>query len=225
MNTDFIISVGPACRPAWHLQHNNLRFISSPFDWMSGVKLQTVSHFIAQKSLKGFFEIREDLNINKKNKAILDKTYNLKSLHHFPASIDMDEYYPKFFALMDKRFERCLKAFEKSQHIVFLSHGRSLDELEDFLYKFNISYPNKTLVFINVEHDPSLNDVSESNQFISNNICIRHVKFNDIHKNGNSKNNPHWWIGNIDCWKKLCSEIKLNSPQLLMDLNDGSSIN
>ena len=34
MNTDFILSLGPACRPAWHLKLNQLRYVSCPFDWM-----------------------------------------------------------------------------------------------------------------------------------------------------------------------------------------------
>ena len=31
---DFVMSVGPACRPAQQIKHAGLRFTAAPMDWM-----------------------------------------------------------------------------------------------------------------------------------------------------------------------------------------------
>ena len=44
-NLNFILSLGEACRPADALNRNNLRYFSSPFDWMMNYDLDTIYNF------------------------------------------------------------------------------------------------------------------------------------------------------------------------------------
>ena len=62
IEADFILSLGSACRPAWHLKANNLRYVSSPFDWMMNYRLETFINFLKQKNLNGFFLNYEYMN-------------------------------------------------------------------------------------------------------------------------------------------------------------------
>ena len=219
MNTDFILSVGPACRPAWHLKCNNLRFFSSPFDWMARTKLETILYFIEQQNLNGFFQNREYLNKNRKTtKVVRDKTFNIDSLHDFPRSMKMADYYPLFMEKMNRRFSRILMAFQKFNHITFLSYGRDVEEIKHFLLGFDSIYKNKKLVFINVEHNSSLSGIEKHLESVTPNISIQHVSFNDVHPNGNTRQNPYKWRGNVECWNTICSDIVINNPQFLDEL-------
>lgn len=222
MKTDFIMSLGPGCRVAWHLKENQLRIFSGPFDWFAGMKLETISHFIKQGNLNGFFENREFIKNRSQTqtKEVRDNTFNIKSLHDFPISIDIDEYYPKFMKIMNKRFSRCIKAFEVFNHITFISYDRDNDSIKNFLFDFNNLYSSKELVFINIEHDETLKSISESEEIIgdNSNIKIKHIKFNDIHEKGFVKTNPARWKGNCEKWTIVCSSITLNNPDLLKKL-------
>ena len=41
---DFVMSVGPACRPAQQIKEAGLRFTAAPMDWMELYSLETVTH-------------------------------------------------------------------------------------------------------------------------------------------------------------------------------------
>ena len=93
MNTDFILSLGPACRPAWHLKLNQLRYVSCPFDWMMSYSLETVIKFLKQKNLNGFFEKYEYMNRDSGNcKVVKDITNQVISMHSFPISMTVEDF-------------------------------------------------------------------------------------------------------------------------------------
>ncbi|MBF4468082.1 MAG: hypothetical protein ISP01_01625 [Methanobrevibacter arboriphilus] len=45
IGSDFIISLGPACRVAHYLRENNLRYVANPLDWMMNYNLESVIHW------------------------------------------------------------------------------------------------------------------------------------------------------------------------------------
>ncbi len=221
IKTDFIVSLGYACKAAWHLKTNNLRFFSSPFDWMMDYKLETVIDFIKAKNLNGFFAKRMFENKStKKHKQVRDLVYGILSKHAFPKQIDIDEYYPHFMEIMNRRFNRLLRAFEISNHITFISFDRNIDEIRKFLIDFNQLYVNKNLVYISVENNVNVPDIRKKTEYISDNICIQHFVFNDTHENGYLAKHSEQWKGNKACWNAILSNVILNNYKVLESLND-----
>lgn len=226
MYTDFILSLGPACRPAWHLKLNQLRYVSCPFDWMMSYRLETVIKFLKQKNLNGFFEKYEYMNRDSGNcKVVKDTTNQIISMHSFPVSMNIADFYPKFIQIMNKRFERLINILNDSKHITFLSNRNDINEIKKFLLDFNELYKDKIIVCINIEHSPELQDFYKSNiESIKDNISIHHVYFNDVHINGETKDNPKFWLGNEEKWKIICSTLHLKSPQNIVALNEDKEL-
>lgn len=226
MNTDFILSLGPACRPAWHLKLNQLRYVSCPFDWMMGYSLKTVIKFLKQKNLNGFFEKYEYMNRDSGNcKVVKDITNQITSMHSFPISMTIEDFYPTFIQIMNKRFERLINIIECAETITFLSNRKDVNEIKCFLLEFDELYKDKTIVHINVEHTPELQDsYKEYTEQITDNISIQHVYFNDVHINGDTKDNPRFWLGNEECWKKLCLTLHLENPKQIVALNEDKEL-
>ena len=220
MNTDFILSLGPACRPAWHLKLNQLRYVSCPYS------LETVIKFLKQKNLNGFFEKYEYMNRDSGNcKVVKDITNQITSMHSFPISMTIEDFYPTFIQIMNKRFERLIQIIESSNNITFLSNRKDVNEIKKFLLEFNELYKDKTIVYINIEHTPELQDsYEESFEPVTENISIQHVYFNDVHINGETNDNPRFWLGNEECWKKLCLTLHLQNPQKIVALNEDKEL-
>ena len=66
INVDFVVGLGEACRTAEALKINNLRYFSSPFDWMIIYRLDKVINLL-EKIANGckpdfFVECSEDKN-------------------------------------------------------------------------------------------------------------------------------------------------------------------
>lgn len=224
MEADFILSLGPACRPAWHLKLNNLRYLSSPFDWMMNYKLDTFIKFLKQKNLNGFFEQKEYMNKDSGNtRVVKDISNEIISMHSFPVSVNIDEFYPSFIKIMNKRFERLIQIFEQSKTIIFISNRQDCDEIKHFIFDFNELYKNKNIIYINVENSQLL-EYEEKDEYLAANIMFKHVYFNDVHPNGDTKDNPRYWLGNEECWTKLCSTLKLSNPQNILALNEDKEL-
>jgi len=82
---DVYISVGIACRPAYHLKLNNLRDEAYPLDWQMEYSLHTVIHLFKTKFVDFFVNLEEDdAGGDSKNRRIKDITNNIVSVHHFP---------------------------------------------------------------------------------------------------------------------------------------------
>ncbi|MBQ9105302.1 MAG: hypothetical protein IJY48_04115, partial [Mailhella sp.] len=83
ITADFVMPLGAACRPAEALRRNNLRFISSPFDWMMSYKLSTVIHFFRNDFDDFFNEAIDVTSKNAPHRAVKDVKNEILSLHHF----------------------------------------------------------------------------------------------------------------------------------------------
>ena len=137
--------------------------------------------------------------------------------------MEIDEFYPSFIQIMSKRFDRLLQIFEQSKTIVFLSNRTDTNEIKAFLSSFNDLYKNKKIIYINVEHSP-ISDYKEEDEYITDDIVFKHVYFNDVHENGDTKDNPRYWLGNELYWTKLCSTMILANPQEIQALNEDKEL-
>lgn len=89
---DVIFSVGVACRPAYHLKSNGLRFFASPLDWMNRYSLDTVLHLFDTSFEDFFVDIEEDLEWKGSlYRKIHDIKNNICSLHHFRPNTVLSE--------------------------------------------------------------------------------------------------------------------------------------
>ncbi|MDR1721870.1 MAG: papain-like cysteine peptidase, partial [Methanobrevibacter sp.] len=136
IKTDFIISMGPACRQAHYLRKHNLRHVVNPLDWMMGYSLDSAIHWFKNDFDDFFLEIEE--NKQNENTAvgyrwIIDKYSETVSIHHFPIDRDLTSIHEKFLKIMKKRSKRMIKIIKKSNNILFISNRNQ--PKEDF-YKF-----------------------------------------------------------------------------------------
>lgn len=98
---DCIISLGNACRPAAYLKEHDLRFFSSPFDWMMSYPLRAIQNFI-ESGFDNFFKNKEIVSraTTRRHSVVRDTDTGMISMHHFPADSDMDKYYRFFMKRM-----------------------------------------------------------------------------------------------------------------------------
>lgn len=191
--------------------------MSSPFDWMMDYRLDTLVKFLKQKSLTGFFLNAEYMNRNSGNhRVVKDCDSGVISMHSFPVEKTIDEFYPRFIEIMNNRFKRLIRIFDNSHSITFLSNRKDINEIKNFLVKFNELYINKQITYINVTHSPNLKEYIVKKEHVTSNILIVQVLFNDVHAKGNTRDNPDFWLGNEFYWNKLCSEISLSNAHTLL---------
>ncbi|RDU63571.1 hypothetical protein CQA53_08360 [Helicobacter didelphidarum] len=154
--TDLVLSVGDACKPAFHLQESRLRRFATPIDWMKHYELNDVT-LMFQYNFSGFFEnFYEDTTQNTGNNCryIVDSKNTMVSIHAFPKDKDIQVQYPLFISTMKRRFERMKSAIKNAQHILFVS-AREFDvqAFRDFLITMQ-SYHNANYTLLNLRHIP-----------------------------------------------------------------------
>ena len=215
---DYIMSLGNACRPAAALRRNNLRFYSSPFDWMMNYSLSTITDFF-ENGFHDFFINHIDLNMDKNNfRRIQDVKTGMISMHSFPTDIPIEERYLQFFEIMKRRFDRLKKIIHNSQEICFISNrDGQVKNIEKFLLDMDRLFPNKILVYINIENSV---EIGISYKKIKTNCYIYNFHFNDVHPDGAGPENPKFWLGNTKEWDKILKKIQLRKTARS---NDASS--
>ena len=88
INIDCVIGLGKDCRVAKNLKTNNLRFFSSPFDWVMQYKLED-DLFLLKNHGKTFFKnYKPNPQYNQKEKiGIVDIDNGMVSMHDFRANL------------------------------------------------------------------------------------------------------------------------------------------
>ena len=113
---DFVMSVGPACRPAQQLKEAGLRFTAAPMDWMELYPLNIVTHLF-QTSFSDFFtDIREEApDPARKNRRVVDVANTITSIHHFPTKKSLAAGQKELRRTMLKRYHRIDKLLRRAQ--------------------------------------------------------------------------------------------------------------
>lgn len=205
IHTDLVLSLGPACRPAYHLHKMNLRKFSSPFDWMMCYDLATVVFFFEHGFENFFKDWKVDENHDGDCWRVVDNATGMVSLHHFPKVQPAENIHTAFIEKMSKRFERTKQAISTANTVCFVSNRTDdMHEFENFLHKMCSLFPHKNFIIFNTIHS---NKEYWKKIHISNAATIYNIYFSDINKDG--PKSPAGWMGNIGKWHKYISCITL----------------
>lgn len=213
MELDLIFSIGPACRPAYHLKQNFLRLFSCPLDWQMNYSLSSCLHLF-QTSFKTFFtEIHE--NTERKgahgNRYIVDVQNSITSIHHFDSAPPLEEAHARFLAVMQKRFHTLHEAVLHSHTVGLICNRQdSIEDLASFLQSFGKIYENTRFILINIRDDRLLTSVTEKIYTINPRLQIREYSFCDQYQRMETAPENEW-LGNTEIWSDILQEYTLSN--------------
>lgn len=207
---DFVMSVGPACRPAQQLKEAGLRFTAAPMDWMELYPLSTVTHLFQTGFSDFFTDIREeDPDPARKNRRVVDVTNTITSIHHFPTKKSLSAGQKEMRRTMLKRYHRIDKLLSRARRVCLVGNREnSAGELLDFLSDMHRLYPQAEWVMVNVRDVDSREcRVTQSQQSTER---LWEASFHDVHPDGpDIETNPLAWHGNTPMWQQVLSHVHL----------------
>ena len=213
-----VFSVGPACRPAFHLQYNHIRTSAFPLDWQMGYSLDTVIHLLKTNFSDFFLDIREDAQRSKENNCryVIDYKNQIISMHHFSKEKTLEEGKLIFQKVMKKRADLLKYRLLKSHNVLLLCNRvETVEELKKFLQKFSEIYPHMRITLVNVRHNKNIGLNETEGRFLkSGKLNLYDMELNDVNENGGWD----WWKGNIAGWKAILNNINL-SQRSVINLN------
>ena len=203
---DFILSIGPHCRPAINLRINHLREFSSPLDWMMSYSLNTVIHLF-KDNFNDFFSTYEvDIENPKGATGMLrvnDTNNHIVSIHHFPESMGVNSSYPQFREKMNARAKRLTTCLQNASYIVLISDRTdSNEDMITFLRSFSEIYPNLKIRLINMRHDEKMPYDTYRQELIFHNDLLSYIEYtlND------TEQGVRIAAGNTFVWSKILSK-------------------
>lgn len=161
---DAIVSIGPHCITASHLEHLGLRVGSYPFDWLRDLSVEKALYFIDTK-FKDFL-IKENLQPKEppscdnglKYDLYQDKLHGIYFVHDFPKDRPFDIAFDMVKEKYDRRINRLLDRIERSKSILFLysiwadANGKSILKLNkrelDCIQNFRRNRRGKKIDFV-----------------------------------------------------------------------------
>lgn len=207
-NCDFLLPIGIHCRPAMQLRANNLRFFSSPLDWMGYYPLDTIIH-LHKTNYADFFdeyEVDKEIDGAKGMLRVTDTHNQILSVHFFRKDRDVEESQKELKTVMGRRAERLIHKLNSANNIVFVAErNESRDEMIKFLNSFLEIYPNLNIRLMNVTHDETMDLVSYKEELIMSDDKLSYIEytFND------TKDGRDIPIGNELVWGKILSHYRL----------------
>lgn len=207
---DFVMSIGPACRPAQQLKTAGLRFTAAPMDWMQQYPLEAVTHCF-QTGFSDFFAQIEEIPQEKPRKfrRVVDRGNDICSIHHFPADQSLEQGQRQVQATMTKRYRRIHKLLSGGKRIGFVGNrSESRAELLKFLGVFHNLYPQAELVLLNVRHVDA--DGIAMTKTVQGPCTLYEIFFRDEHPDGTDiAANAEAWHGNSFYWQQVLEQIVL----------------
>ena len=208
---DFVMSVGPACRPAQQVKHAGLRFTAAPMDWMQLYPLEAVTHIFATGFSDFFVEI-EDITPEpgKKNRRVVDTKNDICSIHHFPSKDALEKAQKDVRKTMTKRYKRIHGFLRNAQRICFVCNREDAPEqLLAFMKDFGSIYPNAKIVMVNMRHTDT--DGISMEKFTDGNCTVYEAYFRDENPMGTDiALNPEAWHGNTPRWQQVLKHVHLS---------------
>ena len=208
---DFVMSVGPACRPAQQVKHAGLRFTAAPMDWMQLYPLGAVTH-IFETGFADFFAEIEDITPEpgKKNRRVVDTKNDICSIHHFPSKVSLEKGQQDVRKTMTKRYKRIHGFLKTAQRICFVCNRENTpDELLAFMADFGRMYPNAEIVMCNMRHIDT--DGISVAKYTADNCTLYEASFRDVNPNGiDIATNPEAWHGNTPRWQEVLGHVHLS---------------
>lgn len=208
---DFVMSVGPACRPAQQIKHAGLRFTAAPMDWMQLYPLGAVTH-IFETGFTDFFAEIEDITPEpgKKNRRVVDTKNDICSIHHFPSKDSLEKAQKDVRKTMHKRYKRIHGILRKAERICFVCNREDAPEaLLAFLRDFGSIYPHADMVMVNMRHTDT--DGIAMEKYTEDRCTVYEARFRDENPKGTDiAQNPDTWHGNTPRWQQVLKHVHLS---------------
>ena len=208
---DFVMSVGPACRPAQQVKHAGLRFTAAPMDWMQLYPLQAVTHIFAT-GFSDFFAEIEDITPEpgKKNRRVVDTKNDICSIHHVPSKVSLENGQKDVRKTMQKRYKRIHGFLRSAKRICFVCNREdSTAQLLGFMKDFGSIYPNAEIVMVNMRSTDT--DGISMKKFADGKCTVYEAYFRDENPNGTDiAANPEAWHGNTPRWQEVLQHVHLS---------------
>jgi len=183
---NIFLSIGKDCTPALQLRRNNLRFCSSPLDWMTNYSLETAeAHF--KTGFRDFFlHIKETERVTSRHRSVIDLDTKMLSLHHFPVAVSLLDGQKKMRDDAIRRFARIDSIIKRSRCISFVCRrDESPDAICHFMSKIHGIY-GKKMIGINVREC----DSPEKKIYnINKDLSLHDYSFSSLQKENESKYN------------------------------------
>ncbi len=207
---DFVLSAGPACRPAQQIKMAGLRFTAAPMDWMQLYPLDTVTHIFATGFADFFAEIEEEPTTGKKKRRVWDTGNTICSIHHFPADRSLEAAQKDVRKTMTKRYKRIHGFMKSAERICFVCNREdSPEQLLDFLAAFGALYPKAHMVMVNMRHTDT--DGIALTKHEAPGCTLYEAAFRDVHPDGTDLAvNPNTWHGSTPCWQEVLGHVHLS---------------
>ena len=209
---DFVMSVGPACRPAQQVKHAGLRFTAAPMDWMQLYPLGAVTH-IYETAFVDFFAEIEDITPEpgKKHRRVVDTKNDICSIHHFFSKDSLDKGQKEVRKTMTKRYKRIHAILRKAERICFVCNREdNPDALLAFMADFGRIYPNAEIVMVNMRHTDT--DGISMTKHTSGNCSLYEAHFRDENPKGTDiAATPEAWHGNTPRWQQVLQHVHLSA--------------
>ncbi len=215
-NYDLYLSIGSACRPAFHLKISDLRNEAYPLDWQWGYSLDTVIHLFKTKFLDFFVNIEEENDEwQGKHRQIRDVSNNIVSIHHFSREVEVEKEQKEFLKKMNKRFRNLDSKLENAKRVVLIcNRNDSIEKLEFFLKEFSLIYPHLEIKLINIRNNEKmeLNEYDTKRYMLSDYLSIEEYSFNDSF-NGFTYEKADW-RGNMKIWGDILKKYNNNHSNI-----------
>lgn len=214
-----VLSLGPACRPAYHIQKMGLRIFASPFDWLGFYSLDTVLHLFETRFEDFFVEIENKGPFTKWHLGVEDVKNKIFAGHHFKLDVPLDEMQAQFREMMLRRFERMDDYLKRASKVCFLcNRGESEKEFENFLTSFSKLYPNLDLTLYNIVDNFNSIGITYKTCRFKNKINFVECTFCDENKDGaDPKQNTNFWHGNDDKWERVLKDFQIDKLETDLD--------
>lgn len=202
---DLYLSIGPVCRPAYHLMINDLRNEAYPLDWQMEYSLDTIIHLFQTKFNDFFTDIEEsNPDWNGTHRKIKDTKNNIISIHHFSKDIELPKAHEEFLQKMSLRFQKLDEKLKKANKIVLIGNRNdTVKELQNFITEFSCLYPHLEIKLINIRNNRelSIDSYSKNHYVVNENLSIEEYCINDAF-NITTQNRADW-RGNVAMWGKI----------------------
>lgn len=231
---DFMISLGPDCRPNINIQCNGFRYFSAPLDAVGTRSLKTTLHLYESKFADFFsrYEIVYDNKTTTNGFWVEDTINNAFSIHDFMKDMPVDESYRRFKEKIGRRAKRLDDMLKSANKIVLVAERlETKDEIIWFLKEFSNLYPNLDIELINIRNDTMMDfdEINEERIIDEQKLSYTEYFFNDTRKcmvvpEGNielwSKVLLQYENDNLSSLKKAWKEMRNKYPHLVLYGND-----
>lgn len=200
---DEVVGLGYSCEIAYQLEHNGIRTLAYPFDWVHTSHEALIS-FITNKG-KNFFDI-DKIHVVEPYPGdpvclqVVDLVYGIISYHDFYTSPYMGNY-KAIKSKYNRRISRFFDLLNSKKRVLFVRQGALKEQVEFLDDLIHRHYPRLAYTII------AINNTEEYKE----NWGLSHVE------NFYMEGTPGDWRGNQERWFEILSQFTIKSKNAPRD--------